>query len=351
MDIIHSFICSFISDVLLHLILSDNYQFYDKQPIVDQRYYDVDIYITRSEKKLNRMISEHLQAFFTEDTSIEQYYKILDNLSTNPRILHDMRIKLESIFPFMQRMTNPQVIVIQYIHLIETLHDTMMENRIKALLPIKSKRSSDANADVDYNMVNSELNTQSESNVLNDKERALASVDTQTLSILDNIEDKIPTFDSVQNKLSNANDDESYKTSILDDESLKSENTDNEVSSNNSVVDNSDDGAVNIQTDKSPIKATINSDDEIKSIISETQPKVSQTQTTRKQASSLGIKIKGNSLEQLLIDFENGTISPKNLSRKGMVNLILRKNPTAAIKNKSRKQLEALLELDKVNIV
>ncbi len=134
MDIIHLF----VSDVMTEFLVTDKYQLNKRHIRVQKNFYDIDTYINWAEKKLERIATRHLNIFFPRSASLKRYYETWDRIRHDPSFIQDIRSNLEIVFPFTQRITNPQAIVAKYMDMLETLYDTAREEEEQ--LKIQSQR-------------------------------------------------------------------------------------------------------------------------------------------------------------------------------------------------------------------
>ena len=276
------------------------------------------MYVTWAEKRLDRIAKGHLSEFFKQTTSLEEYYSILHKLRVTPQILQDIRLQLELIFPFMQRMTNPQKIVLQYINMIETLHDSLQEEEIISI-PKRNKTYETATDD-ETELLSDEPATQEDTTAEHTPSKVIVA---ETQAITETLQDTT-YIEQVQAV------DETVVQDTTDTEQDQAVEDVMDIEQDQAVADT--ENQMVEEMSQNPITAQVQTE----SIDQMSAPVL----TDRARCKALGIILKGQkNCKQLLEQYENGTIATDNLTKKALISLLQKMRVNASFSKMSREQL------------
>jgi hypothetical protein len=305
MDIINSF----ISETLLDLISGNIYLSAKRAAVPFSRSFcEVDTYLTWAERRLDSLSRSHLEKVREADTSLEKYYTFFNELRTNAAALHEIRGHLEEIFPFLQRMPNAEQTVLKYVYMLETLYDTLVEERTQAL-PVRARRRVE--------------------------ERVEPPVESQEPEVENEAEPQEP---EVENEAEPQEPEVEVEAEPQEPEAeVEVEPQEVEVEAE-ADEDSSSVIAVEEQAAQSDVEESNKSEEDLEEEAESPQPRKAMS-----EAKKLGIIVKGGNSSELIKSYNEGTIDPKRLTCKGLRAFIQTHHPS--IKMNARMGRKTLLSL------
>ena len=149
----------FVSDILLEFLFYLDYTVRIKGSIPRQERYfpDVSTYIQWCDTKISTLLNSHLATLFARRDVPS--YRQMTTIRSDYVLLRDIHSVLIDIFPFMNRLQNPTIILDRYLDLLELCYDTKLGEAEEA---IPAEEITPAEIELESEVVSAEPELESE---------------------------------------------------------------------------------------------------------------------------------------------------------------------------------------------